>query len=126
MAFKQIFINLLKNALKFTEKGYIEFGFKKEEKASDKTISFFVKDTGIGISDDVQKNIFDLFRQADETNSREYEGIGIGLSISKKLVELLGGEISLESKQNEGSTFYFSHPNFQIEQSASKLNLIRY
>jgi len=120
--FKQIFINLLKNALKFTEKGRIEFGFNQNENASDKLIHFFVKDTGIGISDDVQKDIFDLFRQADETSSRVYEGIGIGLSISKKLIELLGGKISLESKQNEGSTFYFTHPNFQVEQSTLNYN----
>ncbi len=116
--FKQIFLNLLKNALKFTKKGSIEFGFKKEGQASDKTICFFVRDTGIGISDDIQKNIFDMFRQADQSNSRKYDGIGIGLSISKKLVEMLGGKISLESKQNEGSTFYFTHPNFRIKQKA--------
>ncbi|WP_372644086.1 PAS domain S-box protein [Ancylomarina sp.] len=122
--FEQIFLNLLKNALKFTEEGHVEFGFNKEDNISDKYIRFFVKDTGIGISGEVKKNIFDLFRQADESNTREYEGIGIGLSISKKLVELLGGKISLESKQNEGSTFYFTHPNYQIEQNTSTLNLI--
>ncbi|MGZ2368161.1 GAF domain-containing protein [Ancylomarina sp. YFZ004] len=116
--FKQIFLNLLKNALKFTEKGKVEFGFHKDQKESTSVVQFYVKDTGIGISDEIQESIFEMFRQANESSSREYDGMGIGLSISKKLVELLGGEISVESKLNEGSTFYFTHPNFQIEQSA--------
>jgi len=118
---KQIFLNLLKNAVKFTKKGKIEFGFKGNNINSDTPIEFYVKDTGIGISDDIQKSIFDLFRQANESNSREYEGTGIGLSISKKLIELLGGEIWLESKLNEGSMFYFNHPNFQLEEANSRL-----
>ncbi|MDE5422473.1 PAS domain S-box protein [Ancylomarina sp. DW003] len=115
--FKQVFLNLLKNALKFTEKGYVEFGLKEAMNTSEKSFHFFVKDSGIGISDDMQKNIFDLFRQVDEKSSRMYEGIGIGLSISKKLIELLGGNIFIESKQNEGSTFYFTHPNLQLEKT---------
>jgi len=119
--FKQIFLNLIKNALKFTKKGKIEFGFHLNKNKSSKVIPFFVKDTGIGISDELQKNIFDMFRQANEGNSRKYEGTGIGLTISKKLVELLGGEIWLESKLNEGSTFYFSHPNFQYKEQSTKL-----
>lgn len=111
--FKQIFLNLLKNAIKFTEKGKIEFGFNLKEINSNISIQFFVKDTGIGISSDMQKSIFDMFRQANETSSRQYEGTGIGLSISKKLVELLGGEIWLKSELNQGSTFYFNHPYSQ-------------
>ena len=123
--FKQIFLNLLKNAIKFTEKGQIEFGFNMGNINSNIPIEFFVKDTGIGIPDEVQKSIFDMFRQANESSSREYGGSGIGLSISKKLVELLGGEIWLESKLNEGSVFYFNHPNFQLKEENSKPKLIK-
>ncbi len=108
--FKQIYLNLLKNALKFTEQGEIDFGFEKYEINSKDFIKFYVKDTGIGISDEKKESIFELFRQANESSTRKYEGIGIGLSISKKLVQLLGGQIWLDSKQNEGSTFYFTHP----------------
>ena len=113
--FKQIFLNLLKNALKFTQKGKVEFGFDRDNMNSDIPIKFFVKDTGIGISEEKQKNIFDMFRQANESSSREYEGTGIGLSISKKLVELMGGQIGLESKLNEGSTFFFNLPSLQAK-----------
>jgi PAS domain S-box-containing protein len=120
---KQIFLNLLKNAIKFTEKGKIEFGFKMNNINSDIQIEFYVQDTGIGISNEIQKSIFDVFRQANESSSREYEGTGIGLSISKKLVELLGGKVWLESKLNEGSTFYFNHPIFQLEEEDSKPEL---
>ncbi|MCZ4694992.1 PAS domain S-box protein [Ancylomarina euxinus] len=120
--FKQIFLNLLKNALKFTEKGQVEFGFYKDNNGSVSLVKFYVKDTGIGISDETQESIFDMFRQANETSSRKYDGMGIGLSISKKLVELIGGQISLTSKLNEGSTFYFTHPNVRIEQSALNAN----
>ncbi|MRT94674.1 PAS domain S-box protein [Ancylomarina sp. 16SWW S1-10-2] len=115
--FMQIFINLLKNALKFTQKGQVEFGFKEVNKDSNKLIEFFVKDTGIGISPDMKKNIFDMFRQANESSSREYEGTGIGLSISKKLVELMGGKIELKTKLKEGSTFFFTLPSLQIEKN---------
>ena len=120
--FKQIFLNLIKNALKFTEKGTVEFGFKMSNLNSNIPITFFVKDTGIGIPDEVQKSIFDMFRQVNESSSREYEGTGIGLSISKKLVELLGGKIWLESEQNNGSTFYFNHPTFQLEKTTEEIN----
>ena len=122
--FKQIFLNLLKNAIKFTEKGQIEFGFNMDSINSDISIEFFVKDTGIGIPKEVQKSIFDMFRQVNESSSREYEGSGIGLSISKKLVELLGGKIGLESKLNEGSTFFFKHPKYQLKEENAKLILI--
>ncbi|WP_372751941.1 PAS domain S-box protein [Labilibaculum sp.] len=107
---KQIFLNLLKNALKFTESGSIEFGVKSCNPDSSKELEFFVKDTGIGISQKMGESIFDLFRQASETMSRKYEGVGIGLSISKSLTEMLGGRIWFESKLNEGTTFYFTHP----------------
>jgi len=103
---KQIFIHLLKNALKYTKQGSIEVGYLiiPEE------IRFYVKDSGIGIASDKQKHIFELFRQVDDSHTREFGGIGIGLSIAKILCENLGGKISLESKLGEGTTFYFTIP----------------
>lgn len=105
--FKQIFINLLKNAVKFTDKGFIEYGYKLSDKNN---IIFFVKDTGIGITKDKQKIIFERFRQIDDSYTRKYEGIGLGLSISKQIVRLLGGKMWLNSEIGKGSVFYFSLP----------------
>lgn len=102
----QILSNLVTNALKFTEKGSIKYGcFLK-----DKYILFYVKDTGIGIPENLHKKIFERFRQSDSSVSRKYGGTGLGLSISKSFVELLGGEIWFESETGKGSTFYFSIP----------------
>ncbi|MFW6095390.1 MAG: PAS domain S-box protein, partial [Bacteroidota bacterium] len=103
----QILTNLLNNAVKFTNEGMVEFGYLLDENDS---LMFFVRDTGVGIPEDKQDEIFLRFRQGDESSSREYEGTGLGLSISKHLVELLGGEIWLESAAGEGATFYFSLP----------------
>ncbi len=108
--FKQVFLNLLKNALKFTDQGSIEYGFIKNELKSSEFLQFYVKDTGIGIPSEVQESIFGLFRQANESLSRKHDGVGIGLSISKSLTELLGGKIWFDSVAGEGSTFYFTHP----------------
>ncbi|WP_461633196.1 sensor histidine kinase [Labilibaculum euxinus] len=108
--FKQVFLNLLKNALKFTDKGSIEYGVMNGDVNSERVLHFFVKDTGIGIPEEVQESIFGLFRQANEKLSRKYNGVGIGLSISKSLTELLGGKIWFDSTYGEGSTFYFTHP----------------
>jgi len=107
---KQILINLVKNALKFTHEGQINYGFTNEYIDGSSYLRFYVSDTGIGISKDKQKFIFNPFRQIDDSHTRTYEGIGIGLSISKKLTELLGGSIWLESEENVGSTFYFTIP----------------
>lgn len=107
---KQILINLIKNALKFTHGGQINYGFSIEDIKGSSYFKFYVSDTGIGISKDKQEFIFDLFRQIDDSHTRTYEGTGIGLSISKKLTELLGGSIWLESEENVGSTFYFTIP----------------
>ncbi len=104
---QQVFSNLLSNALKFTEKGTIEFGYEFTEE--DK-ITFFVKDTGIGLSKEQQKIIFNRFRQLEETITRQYGGSGLGLTISKGIVELLGGKIWVESELKNGATFYFSLP----------------
>ncbi len=98
--------NLVKNAIKYTDKGSIEFGYD----IKGNSLEFFVKDTGVGISQEMKTMIFERFRQVDESNSRDYEGLGLGLSIAKSYVEMLGGKIWVESQEGEGSVFYFTIP----------------
>ena len=105
--FKQILNNMLANAYKFTEKGFIEFGFRIK---NDKNILFYVRDTGIGIPTEKINHIFEPFGQVEETLSKNLSGAGLGLAISKKLVGMLGGELWVESTPKEGSTFYFTLP----------------
>jgi len=102
----QILTNLIVNALKFTSEGFVEFGYnlKGDE------LEFYVKDSGIGIKDEMQSMIFDRFRQADESINKKYGGNGLGLSISRAFTELLGGKIWVKSKPDKGSTFYFTIP----------------
>lgn len=107
---KQILLNLLKNALKFTHTGRINFGYSFIENGDKKMLKFYVEDTGIGVPIDKQEMIFTTFRQVEESLSKTYGGTGIGLSISKKLTELLGGCIWIESTFGKGSTFYFTIP----------------
>ena len=104
---EQVLTNLLSNAYKFTEKGEIKIGYKIFDY---KWVQFFVSDTGIGLSEEEQKVIFDRFRQASSSMNRIYGGTGLGLSISKGLAEKLGGEIWVESKVNKGSVFYLKIP----------------
>ncbi len=99
---EQILRNLLSNAFKFTERGSVEL---RVGRASDGQIALSVADTGIGISADKQKAVFEPFRQADGTISRKYGGTGLGLSICRELVRLLGGTLALKSVEGEGSTF---------------------
>ncbi len=107
-----ILTNLVKNAIKFTETGMIEIGCQKKGKY----IEFFVKDTGNGIPTEHLEFIFERFRQGSESLTRNYEGAGLGLAISKAYVEMLGGTIWVESKIGIGSTFYFTLPcNAQAE-----------
>lgn len=103
----QIFSNLLTNSLKFIEDGYIEFGYSSISPGS---IQFFVKDTGVGIGADKKEVIFDRYGQDKSTYSKNKDGTGLGLAISKSFVELLGGNIWVDSELNEGSTFYFTIP----------------
>jgi len=98
----QILKNLLSNAIKFTEKGSINISI---DRYTESTIIISVTDTGIGIQEDKQMAIFEAFQQADGGTSRKYGGTGLGLSISRELAKLLGAEIKLNSKLNEGSTF---------------------
>ncbi len=101
-----ILTNLVNNAVKFTSKGLIEFGYEKKGKY----IEFFVKDTGYGFANQEKEIIFERFRQGNELITKPYEGAGLGLSISKGYVEMLGGKIWVESKLGKGSTFYFTLP----------------
>jgi signal transduction histidine kinase/CheY-like chemotaxis protein len=107
---RQVLINLLGNAVKFTpEGGRIEFRVEKKDSRDDKTlVKFTVKDTGIGISDAAKEKIFVPFEQASANISLEYGGTGLGLAISRCIVELLGGEIEIDSEEGKGSVFTFS------------------
>ncbi|TAL61067.1 MAG: PAS domain-containing hybrid sensor histidine kinase/response regulator [Bacteroidetes bacterium] len=107
---KQVLINLLRNALKFTDEGYIEFGLSEIHNVRANSLQFYVKDTGIGINKKHHDVIFKLFRQIDDTHTRRFKGMGIGLSIVKKIIELLGGEIWVESEPGKGSVFNFTIP----------------
>lgn len=108
----QVLSNLLSNALNFTDFGQIKYGYKLKNSF----LEFYVKDTGIGIPDRVHDKIFDRFYQVDNSNSRPYDGIGLGLSISKSFIELCGGKIWLESKPGDGTIFYFMIPYSQTGQ----------
>ena len=101
-----ILIKLVKNAIKFSDDGSIEFGYS----INNNELEFYVKDHGIGIPENRQKVIFDRFVQADDYETRQYEGVGLGLSICKAYVEMLGGEIRVESEEGKGSQFYFTIP----------------
>jgi len=108
---RQILLNLIGNAIKFTQLGSIDVRLELLSQANQAcVIVFTVADTGIGIPADRQKAIFDAFAQADGSTTRHYGGTGLGLTISKQLVELMGGEISLHSEVGVGSTFRFTLP----------------
>jgi signal transduction histidine kinase len=102
---RQILNNLIDNAIKFTEEGHIRFGYRQS--APDQ-LEFVVEDTGIGLSSNQHTVIFERFQQADVGYNRQYEGTGLGLTISRSLVQMMGGEIWVESPQNKGTTFYFT------------------
>jgi signal transduction histidine kinase len=102
----KILFHLVENAVKFTQEGNISIGFEREGN----NLIFFIKDTGIGIENSKKELIFNEFAQGDSSSNRGYEGSGLGLSVAKGYVELLGGKIWLESELGKGSTFYFSLP----------------
>ena len=111
-----ILTNLVRNAIKFTFEGSIEFGYEKKGEY----LEFFVKDTGIGIPKNQQEIIFERFRQGSESHNRGYEGSGLGLSISKSYVEMLGGRIWVESEEGLGSTFYFTIPYNAVSEEKNR------
>jgi hypothetical protein len=101
-----VLTNLIKNAIKFTLEGSIEFGYEKKGTF----LEFYVKDTGVGIPNNLHQTVFERFRQGSNDLNRLYEGSGLGLSIAKSYIEMLGGKIWVESDQGKGSTFYFTIP----------------
>jgi signal transduction histidine kinase/ligand-binding sensor domain-containing protein len=103
---RQIVVNLLDNSFKFTEKGHVELGVYKENDH----LVFYVEDTGIGMSDSVRQKIFERFYKSDENAERVYRGTGLGLTITQKLTDLLGGSISVKSEEGKGSRFEIDIP----------------
>ncbi len=126
---QQIVTNLLSNAFKFTESGgevVLRIGrpapgtrFSRSDLNPETTLAFRVSDTGLGIPEDKQKLIFEAFQQADGSTSRRYGGTGLGLSISREMANLLGGELQLESEENQGSTFTLLVPESYSPESAA-------
>jgi len=108
---RQVLLNLIGNAVKFTKQGEVVVSAVQERRGADQVlITFRVQDTGIGIAENVLKNLFQPFVQADSSMARRYGGSGLGLSISRRLARLMGGEIGVESQEGKGSTFWFTIP----------------
>ncbi len=114
--FQQILSNLINNAIKFTSKGGIEVGYLRLNDA----FQFFVKDTGVGIKPENAKKIYQFFTQEDQSLSRSFGGLGVGLSIAKSYVELLNGTISFESQPGTGTTFFFTLPRITSKVTKSE------
>jgi len=115
-----ILINLTKNAIKFTQTGAIEMGYEKKGSY----LEFFVKDTGIGISEDKSEIIFERFRHSHDLSILKQEGAGLGLSISRAYVEMLGGKIWVKSEPGKGSTFYFTIPYEKVDEDKNQTNIL--
>lgn len=108
--FNKVLSNLLNNAVKFTEKGGINISLDQEERGEQNYFRVDVSDTGSGIPEDKQSLIFEAFRQVSEGMNRLHQGTGLGLSVSKKFIELMNGEMSVKSELNKGSTFSLTFP----------------
>jgi signal transduction histidine kinase/FixJ family two-component response regulator len=112
--FRQVLLNLVANALKFTNEGSITLRVSAKEERSH--IWFSVEDTGVGIPPEMQDKVFHVFTQVDSSFSRRHEGTGLGLTLTKRLIELMGGQISLESEgENKGTKVFFTLPIFRSE-----------
>lgn len=104
---KQVLSNLISNGLKFTEKGVVEFGYEVNEQ---KQLYFFVKDSGKGVSEDLQNVIFNSFQKENDDSENQKSGVGIGLAIAKEVIKLMGGDIGFKPNPTRGSLFYFTIP----------------
>jgi signal transduction histidine kinase len=108
---RQVLVNLAGNAIKFTEEGEVNIRISLESDDDGlNRLLFEIRDTGIGIPAEHQERIFDAFTQVDSSSTRRYEGIGLGLSLASRLVDMMNGRIGLESREGEGSRFWFSVP----------------
>ncbi len=105
MRLRQVLVNLIGNAVKFTDKGYIRFGYRQTNSGM---LEFIVEDTGVGIPESQQKLIFERFRQAEQNTTKHYGGTGLGLTISRSLSQMMGGDMRVESTEGIGATFYFT------------------
>lgn len=121
LRFRQVIMNIIGNAFKFTEKGYVHIKVGSEYLSHGKhRLVITIKDSGIGIPADQQRNIFEAFTQQKEQDSHKYGGTGLGLRIAQSLVELMGGSISLQSKKNQGSAFTITLNQVQVAQDPLK------
>jgi len=107
---KKIISNLIDNAFKFTEEGEIRFGFKEYLNEKEPYVHFYIKDSGIGLSEEQQTRIFARFTKAENSKKKLYRGAGLGLSIGKNLIEIMGGRIWVESEPDKGAVFKFNLP----------------
>lgn len=107
---KQVLNNLVDNAIKFTDEGFVEFGYELVNSKGEKNIRFFISDSGIGINKKQLEIIFQRFNKVEDNIEKLYRGAGLGLTISKSLVEMMGGKIDVKSTPHEGSVFYFTLP----------------
>src|SRR6202035_4223291 len=106
---RQVIINLVGNAIKFTESGEVTLRIELESVNEDHAVlHFFVTDTGIGIQPEDQERVFEAFQQADASTTRQYGGTGLGLAISSRIVTLMGGRVGLASEPGKGSVFDFT------------------
>ena len=117
---RQVLQNLVQNAIKFTDSGGIEVDVKAQTTENRRFARFCVTDTGPGIDPDDQKKLFHLFVQVDGSTTRRHGGTGLGLALSKRLVELMGGEIGVDSELGKGSTFWFTLPLSYVPPASSR------
>lgn len=111
---RQTLYNLIENALKYTNEGFVEVGYDLKENSM---VEFYVKDSGMGFPQEKLDVVFQRFRQVDDSNTRNYGGIGLGLTLSQKFVEMMGGEMRGESSPGKGSIFYFTIPYGELQEA---------